>query len=123
MLSVTSASNAVTPDFMSYIVSILCALISGIITYFVARRQSKTDIQKLEKQFEYDLEKEREKFVMEKEKMEIEHKHQIDLLQKEAGNKLSSELLGEVLKLPEVRQQVSQGMRNANKNKKIRGKS
>ena len=118
MLSVTSATNAATPDYMSYVVSILCALVSGFVTYFVARKQLKTDIEKLEKQFEFDLEKEREKFAMEKEKMEIEHKHQIDLLQKEAENKFSSELLGEVLKLPEVRQQVSQGMRNANKNKK-----
>lgn len=42
-------------DFLPYIVSVICALISGFITYGVARRQMKAEIQKIEKQHELNL--------------------------------------------------------------------
>ena len=78
---------------MPYIVSVLCAIISGFTSYAVARRQAKADIQRLEKQHELDIEKEREKFAMEKEKMELEHKHQLELKQKEMENQLGTDLI------------------------------
>ena len=53
-------------EYLPYIVSVLCAIISGFTSYVVTRRQTKTDIQKLEKQYQLDLENEREKFKMEK---------------------------------------------------------
>ncbi len=118
MQSITSTSIGSFNEYLPYIASVLCALISGIVTYFVARKQARTDIQKLEKQFAFDLEKERERFAMEKEKMEIEHRHQLDLLQKEAENNLGNTIISEAMKLPEVRQQVSQGMRNGNRKNK-----
>lgn len=105
-------------EVMPYIVSIICAVIAGLTSYLVARKQSKTDFQRLEKQFELDLEKERELLAMEKEKMEIEHRHQLDLLQKEAENNFGNTIISEAMKLPEVRQQVSQGMRNGNRKNK-----
>ncbi len=59
---------------------------------------------------------------MEKEKMEIEHRHQLELLQKESENTLGASvtntLISEAMKMPEVRQQFSQGLRNGNKRKK-----
>lgn len=58
-------------EYLPYIVSVVCALVSGITSYLVARKQTKADIQKLEKQYELDLDKDREKFAMEKEKMEL----------------------------------------------------
>ncbi len=61
--------------YLPYIVSIICAAIAGFTSYAVARKQAKADIQKLEKQHELDIEKEREKFAMEKEKMELEQQH------------------------------------------------
>ena len=101
--------------YLPYVVSILCAFISGFTSYSVARKQSKADMQKLEKQHELDIEKEREKFALEKEKMEIEHKHQLELIQKEAesnlGASLTNTLLTEAMKDPAVRQQFSQGVR------------
>ena len=79
-------------------------------------------MQKLEKQYQLDIEKEREKFEMEKERMEIEHRHQLELLQKESENALgasvTSTLISEAMKMPEVRQQLSQGIKNGNKRKK-----
>ena len=62
----SNVSNLQT--FLPYIISVLCALISGVASYCVARRQAKTDMKKLEKQFALDLEKERELLKMEKEK-------------------------------------------------------
>lgn len=62
----SNVSNLQT--FLPYIISVLCALISGVASYCVARKQAKSYIKKLEKQFALDLEKERELFKMEKEK-------------------------------------------------------
>lgn len=108
--------------YLPYIVSVICAAIAGFASYAVARKQAKADIQRLEKQHELDIEKEREKFAMEKEKMEIEHRHQLELLQKESENNLGASvtntLISEAMKIPEVRQQLSQGMRNGNKHNK-----
>ena len=84
--------------YMPYIVSVVCAVISGFTSYAVTRRQTKADIQKLEKQHELDIEKEREKFAMEKEKMELEHRHQLELMQKEMENNLGAELLSTLTK-------------------------
>ena len=100
--------------YISYIVSIVCAVIAGFTSYTVARRQAKTDLQKIQKQFEVDIEKEREKFLMEKERLEIEHKHQLELQQKDFENKMNSSLttvlLEEIVKSPEVKKMVSQQM-------------
>lgn len=108
--------------YLPYIVSVVCAVISGFTSYAVARKQAKADMQKLEKQYQLDIEKEREKFEMEKERMEIEHRHQLELLQKESENALgasvTSTLISEAMKMPEVRQQLSQGIKNGNKRKK-----
>lgn len=104
---------------LPYIVSVLCAVISGLTSYAVARKQAKADMQKLEKQHELDIEKEREKFEMEKEKMEIEHCHQLELLQKESENtigaSITNTLITEAMKMPVVRQQFSQGIKSGSK--------
>ena len=51
-------------NYLPYIVSVVCALISGFASYAVARKQSREDIKKLEKTYELDLEKEKEKHKM-----------------------------------------------------------
>ena len=107
--------------FLPYVVSVICAAIAGFASYAVARKQTKADMQKLEKQHELDIEKEREIFKMEKEKMEIEHRHQLELLQKEyentLGASLTNTLISETMKMPEVRQQINQGIKNGTKRK------
>ena len=51
-------------NYLPYIVTVLCSLISGLTSYFAARRQAKVDLEKLQKQHDLDIEKEREKFAM-----------------------------------------------------------
>ena len=100
-------------NYMSYIVTILCSLISGFASYLTSRRQSKSDIQELVKKHELDIEKERERFAMEKEKIEIEHKHQLELKQKEMENQLGTDLIATMAK-EYVRSPAGQAlMRNA----------
>ena len=84
--------------YLPYIVTILCSIISGFVSYFTSRRKSKEDICKLTKQHELDIEKEREKFAMEKEKMEIEHQYQLELKQKEMENQLGTDLIATMTK-------------------------
>lgn len=115
----SNVSNLQT--FLPYIVSILCALISGVASYCVARKQAKSDMKKLEKQFALDLEKERELFKMEKEKMEIEHRYQMELKQKELdsalGNSLMSSVMTEAMKNPDIQRQIQSGISSSMRQK------
>ena len=108
--------------YLPYVITVLCSLISGITSYLASRRQSKADLQKLQKQHELDIEKEREVFAMQKERIELEHKHQMELRQKEWENQLGANftntLLTEAMKMPEVRQQFVQGVRSGGKKHK-----
>ena len=104
-------------SILPYIVTVVCSCISGFGSYFITRKQTKADLAQLEKQHELDIEKEREKFAMEKEKMEIEHRHQIELLQKQAESSLGNTIISEALKMPEIRQQISAGMKNGARNR------
>lgn len=108
--------------YLPYIVSIVCALISGIASYLISRKQMKTDLEKLNTQYKLDIEKEREKFLMEKEKLELEHKYELERQQKEFENQLGGNLVNtlitEAMKTPEVRKQITQGMNALNLKKK-----
>lgn len=75
-------------NYLPYIVSLVCALLSGITSYTVVRTQSKEDIKRLEKTYELDLENEKERHKFEIEKLELEHKHQLELHQKQFENQL-----------------------------------
>ena len=96
--------------YMPYIVSVVCSAIAGFASYVVARKQAKADIERLIKQHELDTEKEREKFAMEKEKMALEHNHQLEMLQKEMENQLGSDVISammkEYMRSPEGRAQM-----------------
>lgn len=85
-------------QYLPYIVTVLCSVISGIASYSASRRQTKTDMEKLQKQHELDIEKEREMFAMQKERMELEHKHQLELKQKEMENQLGTDLISTMTK-------------------------
>ena len=105
--------------YLPYIVTVLCSLISGIASYSVSRRQAKADIEKLQKQHELDIERERELFAMEKERMELEHKYQIESKQKELENQMGADLISMMTK-EYMRSPAGQAqMRNAG-NKKHR---
>lgn len=106
--------------YLPYIVSIVCALISGLASYLISRKQMKTDLEKLNAQYKLDIEREREKFLMEKEKMELEHKYELERQQKEFENQLGGDffntIITEAMKAPEVRQQIKKGV-STSKNK------
>lgn len=107
--------------YLPYVVSIVCALISGITSYLVSRKQMKVELEKLNTQYKLDIEKEREKFSMEKEKMELEHKYELEKQQKEFENQLGGNfvntMITETMKMPEIRRQIMQGMSTSKKKK------
>lgn len=106
---------------MPYIVSILCSIIAAISSVVISRKETKTEIEKLVKQHEFEMETEKERHKYEMEKQNLEHKHQLDMLKVEAENKLGSDvintMMSEMMKLPEIRNQMTQEIRNSNKKK------
>lgn len=114
-----NTNNLDFSTFLPYIVSIVSSLVAGISSYFVARKQAKEDIKQIEKRYELDIEKEKELFRMEKEKMEINYRHQLELQKKESENKLGEvfmdKVMTEVMKSPATQQQISQSMNNRKK--------
>jgi cell shape-determining protein MreC len=108
---------------MPYIVSVICAFISGFASYACANKKARNEIKKIEKQHKLDIEKEREKSELEKEKMEIEFKHQLELKEKEIENQMGANLMNAVFKeamnSPEIKKQFQQGIKQGlSKNKK-----
>ena len=77
-------------EYMPYFTSIICALISGIVTYIVSRKQTKNEINKLIKQHELNLESQRKQYEHEIAILNLEHEHQLKLKDKELENKLSN---------------------------------
>lgn len=94
--------------YLPYIASVLCAVISGISSYAVARKQAKNDFTVIVKQHEIDLEALERKHQMELEKLNLEHAHQLKLQEKDFEVKLGASLLTEVMKMPEIKQLISQ---------------
>lgn len=113
-------------QYLPYVVSVISALISGIITYMAAWRQTKNEIEKLIKQHELDMESLREKNQMELEKMNIEHRHELELIEKEYEQKIGSDfmnnMMSEVMKYPEVKGQIISGMNKTSGKKDRRGR-
>lgn len=119
--------------YMPYIVSIVCAVISGFASYAVATRNArnnmealkaanKHDLDKLMEQHKIDIDSLERKHQMEIEKINLEHAHQMELNQKEFENQLGSNMMNtvisEAMKMPEMRQQLSNSIRTGNKNRK-----
>lgn len=108
--------------YMPYIVSIVCAVLAAISSIFVSKKQTRGEIEKLVKQHELNLEAEKQKFQHELEMQELEHRHQLEIIQKESENKLGTDMMNafvtEAMKMPEIRQQISQGVQNSGKKKR-----
>lgn len=108
--------------YLPYLASIICALISGFTSYLVARKQMKESLEKLATQYKLDIEKEREKFSIEKEKMKLQHKYELERQQKQFENQIGGDVINtmfaEVMKMPEVKRKITQGI---NKPKKKNG--
>lgn len=102
-------------EYLPYIVSIICSGIAGLTSCLIARRQAKNDLKVIVKQHEVDLEALERMHQMELEKINLEYSHQIELQKKDFEAKLSSSLITEAIKLPEIRQQISQGIKKGKK--------
>ena len=115
------------------LIACIPAVVTGIGTYCVASKnsksqikeletQNKNDLDKLMKQHEIDIEALKQKHEQEKEIIEINHKHQLELLSAQNGNDITQNLIGafagEIAKSPEVKAEVLRGMKNANNKKK-----
>lgn len=120
-------------DYLPYIVSVLCALIAGSFSYFGARRQAKTEIAKLDKQYSNDLEREREcaklelarereKNRMELQKLQLQHQHEMELKEKELENAMGESvvntLFSEMMKMPEIQHAFSNSIKMSRKGNK-----
>ena len=106
-------------EIMPYLVSIFSAIIAATSSVQISRKATKSEIEKLIKKHELDLETEHEKHKYELEKQEVEHKHQLELMQKEMENKLGADmistLISEFMKMPEIRNQISQEIKRKGK--------
>ena len=104
--------------YLPYIVSIVCAIISGYASYAVATRNAKNNLEAVKEANKHDLDKLMEQHrididslerthAMEIEKINLEHAHQMELRQKEFENQLGGSLvntmISEAMKMPEIR--------------------
>ena len=108
------------------------AIITGIVTYIVARKnaasqisiikeQNKHDLEKLMEQHKIDIDSLGKQHQQELEKMELEHKHKLELIAKESENNLSqnlrTRLVGEIMKMPEAKAEIAKGIRQSSNKK------
>lgn len=82
------------------------------------KEQNAHDIEKLMKQHEIDIEALKEKYRLEAEAKEKEHQYKLELLQKESENTLTKDLMLQFMAMPEVKNQISQGIRSSQKGKR-----
>lgn len=119
--------------YLPYIVSVVVAIISGCASYAAATKNAKNnleavketnkhDLEKLMEQHKIDIDSLERKHSMEIEKINLEHTHQMELSQKEFENQLGGSVMNtmfsEAMKMPEIRQQFSNGFKSGNKKRK-----
>ena len=90
--------------YLPYFVSIVGCVLSGFFSYIVARRQSKNDLKKFEDQMKF-----------EREKLETEFQQKLAILNKQKENDIEATLIREAMNMPEVRQQIAQGVKEGMK--------
>lgn len=108
-------------EYMPYLVSILTALISAVVSISVCKKQTKTEIEKIKEQSKANIELEREKLQLEKEKIELEHKLEIEKIHAQNddvfASGLTNQLFEMVMQMPEVKEKFAQGVREGLNNK------
>ena len=117
-------------EYLPYIVSILVAVITGVMSYLASAKSCRTELKALQEsnkheinrlmeQHKLDIDSLERKHQMEIEKMELEHRHQIELKQKEMESAFGGQLLTSVvdaaMNTPEARQAMGQAFRNSKK--------
>lgn len=109
-------------EYMPYLVSILTALISAVVSISVCKKQTKTEIEKIKEQAKANIEIEREKLQLEKEKMELEHKLEIEKIHAQNDDAFASgltdKLFDMVLQNSDVQEQLAIGIKQGLNNRK-----
>lgn len=73
-------------------------------------QDSQHDLNRLMEQHRVDIDSLERQHKMAMEKLNVEHKHQLELKEKEFENNISASMLSEVMKMPEVRQSMTNGI-------------
>ncbi len=117
-----------TEFIQTLLISCIPAVITGVVSYLVARKNSSTQIKLLETQNKHDIDRLMEQHKVdidsltqqhqqELEKLELEHKHKLELAKIESENALNQNLInnvvGEAMKMPEVQAEFAKGIRSA----------
>ena len=112
---------ACVPAIISGVVSFLVAHKNASMQIKVVKEQNKHDLEKLMEQHKIDIDSLNKKHQQELEKMELEHKHKLELIEKEnvntQGQNLITGVMGEMMKMPEVNSQISNGIRQSSTKK------
>ena len=113
--------------FQTLLISCIPAVITGVVSYLVARKnastqiklletQNKHDIDRLMEQHKVDIDSLNQQHQLELEKLELEHKQKLEIVELESKNAMSQNLLnnvlGEAMKMPEVKAEFAKGIRN-----------
>ncbi|MBQ7204144.1 MAG: hypothetical protein IJS03_09080 [Eubacterium sp.] len=109
-------------EYLPYLVSILTAVISAVVSITVCKKQTKTEIEKIKEQSKANIELEREKLQLEKEKIELEHKLELEKIHAQNDDAFASGLTNQlfemVMQMPEVKQKITQGVKEGLNGKK-----
>ena len=114
--------------FQILLIACIPAAITGLVSYLVARKNASTQVNILEKQNKYDIDRLMEQHKIdidsitrqhkqEMEKLELEHKHKLELVKLESENTLNQNLvnsfLGEAMKIPEIQAELAKGIKGS----------
>ena len=115
------------------LIACIPALITGVVSFLVARKnassqikvvkeQNKHDLEKLMKQHEIDIDALNQKHEQEKEILNINHKNQLELISAQSSNEFAQSVIqpfvNEIAKDPTIKSQVMSGVRKTSKKKK-----
>jgi serine protease inhibitor ecotin len=108
-------------EYLPYLVSILTAVLSAIVSITVCKKQTKTEIDKIKEQSKANIELEREKLQLEKEKIELEHKLELEKIHTQNDDAFASGITDKLLDMafqnPDVQKQFADGIKKGLKKK------
>jgi hypothetical protein len=90
------------------LISIVVPILTSLISYFAARHQANTELQKVKEQQNAEIQKIKEQYALEIEKIKIEMEKQAELYERNAQTDLTKEFIGELAKSPEIKKLMNQ---------------
>ena len=88
---------------LPYIVTLLVAICSGIVSYYSAIKKSKLDnetkIKEIQEQHKLDLENQKELFKLEIDKINLQHQNELEKIKIESSNQLTNNIAANLMPL------------------------